>query len=308
MDDGLLIGQNSDELEEIIDKIELKFKLRRCEKVGNYVGIDIEKKDGQIKIFQKNYAEKILQRFEMDKAKEVKTPCILIEQHPDDKVDQNLQEKYREGVGTLLYLSNKTRPDISYQIGYCSRHQNIPNQNDWNNIKTILRYIKGTVSKGITYFKDDGVLRAYTDSSFADDPDTRKSTSGYVIFYNGGPVTWCSRKQSIVALSSTEAEFVAGAECCKELLYVKSLIQEITDENLITEMRVDNQSAIWLMKNGIMNRRSKHIDVRYHFLKEKIDEHGLIIKYCPTGLQLADMLTKNLLATKFAKNCNKLVR
>jgi transposase InsO family protein len=307
VDDGLLFGEREEDLIHVMDTIRKTFEIRILDEVTNYIGLDIEQDDKGIKIFQKNYSEKIVKKFNLENARECRTPNITIEEHPSVKVDMKSHELYREMIGSLLYLANKSRPDISFQVGYCSRHQNSPNLNDLNNAKTIFRFVKGTTEKGIHFGKDDKVLRGYCDSDFAGDPDTRRSTSGFVIWLNGGPVAWSSRKQSVVALSSTEAEFIAAAECCKELLFVRDLIYEITKERLEVEMRVDNQSAIWLMKKGIMGRRSKHIDVKYYYLKEKIDENQISVKYCPTGSQLADILTKSLPAVKFEKCQKRLV-
>lgn len=290
VDDGIIIGENLKDLDEIINKLKKEFDLRVSEKVSNYIGLYIETEKSGIKLHQQKYSEKLLQKFNMNNVRDCNYPSILVEQHPSVKVDKKMHEDYREMVGSLIYLSNKTRPDISFHIGYCSRHQNRPNLNDLNNVKNILRFIKSSKEKGIHYSKVDNILRGFCDSDFAGDPDTRRSTSGFVIWMNGGPIAWSSRKQSVVALSSTEAEYIAAAECCKVLLYIRDLVKEITNENLDIEMRVDNQSAIWLMKKGIMNKRSKHIDVKYYYLKEKIDENQIKVKYCPTGSQIADIL------------------
>lgn len=119
--------------------------------------------------------------------------------------------------------------------------------------------------------------------------------------YAGGAISWCSRKQSVIALSTTEAEYIAAAECCKELLYLKSLFEELLGITILIELNIDNQSAIALIKNGVMNKRSKHIDVKFRFLHELARDGIVKIKYCPTNDQLADILTKPLNATKFKK-------
>lgn len=123
--------------------------------------------------------------------------------------------------------------------------------------------------------------------------------TGYAVFYCGGPVSWCSRKQPIVATSTTEAEYIAAAECCKEILYLKSLIEELITEKVEANLKVDNQSAIKLVKNEVINRRSKHLDVRYHFIHEKLKEKTISIEYCQSDKQVADLLTKPLGKNKF---------
>lgn len=133
------------------------------------------------------------------------------------------------------------------------------------------------------------------------DIETRKSTTGYVIMYSDGPISWCSKKQPIITLSSTEAEYVAATECCKEILYLKTLIEELTGKIIKTTLNIDNQSTICLIKNGIGNKRSKHIDVRYRFINEKVTTGQL--KYCSSDTQHADIFTKALLKdTKNSKH------
>lgn len=158
--------------------------------------------------------------------------------------------------------------------------------------------------------KDEGIkydnfecekLTAYCDADFAGDSESRKSTTGYVIFFCGGPISWCSRKQPIVSLSSTESEYIAAAECVKELLFLKTMIDELSGGDIKIDLFIDNQSAITLIKNGQFNRRSKHIDVRFHFINEKVRERLINIKYCPTENQVADILTKPLGNVKFKK-------
>lgn len=151
-------------------------------------------------------------------------------------------------------------------------------------------------------------ILAYCDADYAGDPQTRKSTTGYVIFYSGGPISWCSRKQPIMATSSTEAEYIAAADCCKEVLYIKSLLEELLEKTVNAHLKIDNQSAIKLIKDGVINRRSKHIDVRYRFIHEKGKEKIITVEYCSTDKQLADLFTKPLNKNKFEFCKNYLVR
>lgn len=139
-------------------------------------------------------------------------------------------------------------------------------------------------------------------------PKTRKSTTGYVIFFGGGPISWCSRKQPIVATSSTEAEYIAAADCCKEILYLKSLLEELLTEKVNVNIKVDNQSAIKLIQNGVINRKSKHIDVKYHFIHEKLKDKIITVDYCQTDKQIADLFTKPFGKIKFTFCKEMLVR
>ncbi|UYV74968.1 hypothetical protein LAZ67_12001925, partial [Cordylochernes scorpioides] len=197
-------------------------------------------------------------------AKQVTTPIV----EGALKIDPILENKsegnfpYREAVGSLLYLANKIRPDVAYAVGYESRSMHEPTNQDIQNVKRTMRYLKQTKTYGLHYSKQDEDMEriAYCDSDFAGDMKTRKSTSGYTILFGKGPISWSSRKQPIVALSTTEAEYIAAAECVKELIYIKALIEELTNETILAKLNIDNQSAMTLMKTGQMNRKTKHID------------------------------------------------
>lgn len=234
-----------------------------------------------------------------------------------DRNEENKREgkfPYREAVGSLLYLSNKTRPDIAYSVSYSSRNMENPSTMDIKNMKHIMRYLGPTKGDGIVYTRrtedDDGLLQVigYSDSDFAGDTVTRKSTTGFVIYFCGGPISWCSRKQPIVALSSTEAEYIAAADCVKELLFIKALLNELVSNEISVTLKMDNQSAMTIIKNCQFNRRSKHIDVRFHFINEKVKEGLLKIDYLCTEEMIADTLTKPLNNSKFLKHKNALVK
>ncbi|KAJ8736818.1 hypothetical protein PYW07_000089 [Mythimna separata] len=302
VDDGILIGNCENELNNILKGLQKEFEIKIFDKVERFIGLDIDVGENYLKIYQESYIKQMLNKFGYSDLKEIIFPNILVDTHQEGKVNSSDVHRYRQLIGSLLYLVNKTRPDVSFHVGYCSRHQESPNLNDFANIKNLFRYLKSSISSGIQYLRGNSlVLTAYCDADFAGDPDTRKSTTGFVVLYSGGPIHWCSRKQSVTALSSTEAEYISAAECIKDLLYVQSLIKEITGHLPKTQLFVDNQSAIVLIKNGILNRRSKHIDVKYHFIKEKIDQNLIEIFYCPTNSNIADILTKGLDKTKFLR-------
>ena len=151
-------------------------------------------------------------------------------------------------------------------------------------------------------FETDGELSldTYSDADFANDVKTRRSTTGYYIMFSGGPVSWNSRKQPVVAMFTT-GEYISAADYSRELLYLKTLIEELLNREIPANLFVDNQSAIHLVKNVIVNKRSNHIDVRFQFINEKVSEGLINIKYCPTQEQLADILTKSLSFVKFDK-------
>lgn len=249
----------------------------------------------------------VIEKFGMKLAKSAKVPMLKLDEanvEPD-----STGFPYREAIGSLLYLSNQTRPDLSYAVNYSSRFMEIPKIQNVKVVKHILRYLKGTLNNGVCFTNGNDLkcLDAFCDSDYAGDTETRKSTTGYVIFFCGGPISWCSRRQPIVATSSSEAEYIAAADCVKELTYLKSFIEELLHCAIRINLSIDNQSAIHMVKSGISNKRSKHIDVKYHFINEKFNEGMFKVDYCSSEKQLADFLTKPLSETKFKNLINCLV-
>lgn len=201
-----------------------------------------------------------------------------------------------------MYLTT-TRPDLMFAASLISRFMSSPTQLHLAVVKRIMRYLKGTLEYGIWYKGGkESELIAYTDSDYAGDIDNSKSTSGYVFLMSGGAVAWSSRKQPIVTLSSTEAEYVAAATCACQAIWMRRILEEISHDQA-GEMVVlcDNTSTIKLSKNAVMHGRSKHIRVRYHFLRD-LSKQGIIkLVYCPTEVQLADVMTKPLKLVSFQK-------
>lgn len=205
---------------------------------------------------------------------------------------------YREAIGSLLFLCSVSRPDISFAVNVLSRYVNNPSQQHVNAVKRVIRYLIDTRDYFIRY-GDSNDFIGYSDSDFASDLDTRKSTTGYIFLMNGGPITWCSQKQKTIALSTTEAEFVAACESAKEILWLKQLLLELGENYKCITLCVDNQSAIKLINNPAYHKRTKHIDVKYNFIREKVELGIIKIQYVSSKNQLADILTKALPAQVF---------
>jgi hypothetical protein len=204
-------------------------------------------------------------------------------------------EHYQRLVGSLIYLSNSTRPDIAYAVSYLARSMHAPTEENFMNAKRVLRYLKGTKDLSLKYYADDQLLFAYSDSSYAEEKDY-KSVGGYATILGGAAVSWKSTKQSIVAQSSMEAEYIALAEAAKEVEWLRKLQQEVFPKaNLLpTKIYEDNQSAIALAKNPLHSSRSKHIAVRFHRIQELVNDKVIQIIYKPTQDMVADIMTKSL--------------
>ncbi|CAG7639035.1 unnamed protein product [Allacma fusca] len=204
--------------------------------------------------------------------------------------------------------SRSSRPDISFAVSRLAQFMNSYNESHWNAAKGILRYLKGTADMGITYHcSGDMELTAYTDSDYAGDKVTRKSTSGFVVMLNSSIITWSSQKQPCVSLSSTEAEYIALTSGAREIVWLRSFLEEMGyPQKGPTSILVDNQSAIRLTKNPEMHARTKHIDVRFHYVRELEANQLVHVEYVPTEDQLADSLTKPLLKGKLQHKRNRL--
>jgi len=176
---------------------------------------------------------------------------------------------YRELVGSLLFLARTTRPDISYAVSKLAQYCNGHDLEHWKAAKEVLRYLKGTMTTGIRYEKQDSIeLYSYTDFDYAGDRQDRKSTTGFAFFINNQIISWCSQKQDIVSLSSTEAEYIALAAGAKECMWLRKFLGELgVEQETPTKIFVDNTSAIRLAENPEFHKRSKHIDVRFHFTR-----------------------------------------
>ncbi|KAJ8890658.1 hypothetical protein PR048_010167 [Dryococelus australis] len=188
-----------------------------------------------------------------------------------------------------MYLSNKTRPDIAYTVNCCSKSVEKPTEEDIISIKRVLRYLRGTENLGIRFGGSSPMeeMVGFCDGDFAGDPQSR-SITGYLIYYCGGPISWCAKKQPVIALSTTEAEYIEAAECTKKLMYLKAVLEDILGKEATARLHMDNSSALSLMKNGVLNRRSKYIDVQFHYIHEKVST------LLPSDRQNADIFTKLL--------------
>ena len=188
--------------------------------------------------------------------------------------------------------------DIAYAVGAVARQMHNPTMEDWNSIKRIFRYLQATRNYCLKYSVENSEIIGYSDASYAPVANDRKSTSGF-FFISNGAISWRSKKQPIISLSSMEAEYIALADAAKEGIWLNRIEKEIFPENTPKVILLeDNQSTIKTAKNEIVNERSKHIDVRYHFIRENVRANNLEICYCPTDQMVADALTKPLGRTK----------
>ncbi|KAJ0509944.1 putative RNA-directed DNA polymerase [Helianthus annuus] len=268
-----------------------------------FLGIEVNQYKEGISICQKKYAKEVLERFGMWESNGVKNPIVpgtvLTKAGGGKEVDGT---EFKRLVGSLMYLT-VTRPDIMYVVCLISRFMSNPKEEHLQLAKRVLRYVKDTYNFGLLYARKSGLkLQVYTDSDFARDREDRRCTSGYVCLLSEAAICWSSRKQEIVTLSSTDAEYVAATTCACHCVWLKGLLQEMSNKLIGTvEVKCDNNSTIKLSKNPVMHRRTKHIDVRFHYLRDLVNQEQVQLVFCPTGDQVADVMTKPVKLEVFEK-------
>ncbi|XP_073960556.1 uncharacterized protein [Choristoneura fumiferana] len=215
----------------------------------------------------------------------------------------NTEFPFRQAVGALSYLMVATRPDIAFSISVVSRKIENPSTEDVIKVKRIMRYLKGTESRGLIYKRSVSTgLESYSDADHGGDLDTGHSTSGILCLLHWSLVSWESKKQKSVALSSTEAELVADSEACREMVWLKRLVGQLTSPHHTPTLYVDNEGAVKLAHNPPYeyHRRTKHIRLRYYYVRECVNDGVLKVEQVPAEEQLADMLTKPLFKPRLA--------
>jgi len=297
VDDLLVAGATNAAAMSAKAAITTAFKAREMGEPTFFLGLHVERdtERGTLRLGQRQYVHTILERFGLADANPVQLPMGAGDRLTNDgePLTAELQQTYQELVGALLYLATGTRPDIAYAVGQLSRYVAAPTGQHLAAAKRVLRYLKGTATLALTYGGDKGIT-GYSDADYAEDVPTRRSTTGYIFTMHGAAVSWTSKRQGSVALSTTEAEYVAGAMAAREAVWVRRLLKDLTGTEEPLDMRIDNQSALALMRNDTSSQRTKHIDVAFHFVREKVADKVLVPTYIPTGEMVADMLTKAL--------------
>lgn len=304
VDDGVVATSDrklSDRLVEYLRK-NFELKVMDCE---SFLGFQVirDKKKKTIQLKQAHYVDKILERFGMQNCNPIGTPeeVGVVDTSKSPKLGP--EYPFKEAIGSLLYLVTCTRPDIAHAVSVASRTSE-PTVAHWKMIKRILRYLKDTKDYGICFrWEKSTELVGYSDADYANDVETRRSTTGYCIMYSGAPIAWRCQRQAIVSLSTTEAEYISGCELVKELLPIREMMIEMgLIEDLPTRVLVDNQSTVNIARNEGGQQRTKHIDVRRRWLNEQHLNRKIQVDFIPGKEQAADILTKPLHKTKFAQN------
>jgi hypothetical protein len=262
--------------------------------------------DGTLSIDLADYTTEVLERFGMSNCNPVPTPMTgaLTQLDESGNFSPTDQKAYQSVVGCLNYLTTHTRPDIAFAVGSLSRFMANPGEHHAAAAKRVLRYLAGTKQHGLHYRRTSNidVLDAYSDADYAEDKDTRKSTTGLCLLMNGAAVSWSSRRQSTVASSTAEAEYTALFSATLECVYIRQVMNDLGIKYDTTTIHEDNQPAIHIASNPVTSGNSKHFDVRCHYVRDKVEDGMIEIKYLETGSMVADMMTKALDRVKFEKH------
>jgi hypothetical protein len=309
VDDGLILSSTKAVLNEMMEFLGKEFDVRSIPP-DRFIGIDINRNRIQrtIHLSQPDYVKTVLERFNMSNCSTLSVPADPCAKLTPQMCPQNEEEKqemakipFMECIGSVMHLTHLTRPDIAYAVGQVSRYSQSPGQEHWKALKRILAYLRKTLNFGLLFGGGDDELYGYCDADYAGDLGNRRSTSGAVFTLHNGPVSWFSRRQPCVALSTTESEFISAAEGAKEAIWLKRFHSELGAPTSAMPLRCDNQGAIALIRDPVFHQRTKHIDVRFFFVREAQEQKKVDISYIESENQLADIFTKALAAPRFEK-------
>lgn len=308
VDDLLIMGNNLKLIEEVKDFLKLNFRMKDmgCNNL-KYLGISIYKVNDGLYIDQKKYLKNVLEKYRMENCNPIETP--MDENFKIDKqckVDLSLEKQCRSLIGSLMYATIGSRPDLAQSVYYLSRFQTTPCSELWIALKRVLRYIKGSLDLKLKYSKDNSntVLVGYADADWARDDD-RRSTSGHLFKIYNNTVIWKSKKQTTIALSTTEAEFISLCEASMEICWIVKLLKDLGISIEAVKIYEDNLSTIKAIKNPDQ-KRLKHMDIKFNFIKQKVEEGLINLEYINTQNQVADIFTKPVKKSIFKFLVNKL--
>ena len=298
VDDLLIAGNDIKSISTVKRQLSKIFEMKDLGKLDVMLGIHVERcrRKKLLFISQPDYAQTILHRFDMQDSNPMSTPMVSFKTSTNTSND-SIEIPYRQAIGSLMYLMVGTRPDIAFAICRLAQFSENPTKEHWTAVKRVFRYIKGTHDYGILYDGNlDLDIHGYSDSDHAGCTETRKSTSGYVFLACGGAVSWRSKKQTSVATSSCEAEYIASCLASKEAIWLTRLQSDLIERPVDNPLpiSIDNEGTIDLASNSIINDRSKHIDIQYHFIRECINQKKISLYSCSSKENSADPLTKPL--------------
>jgi len=313
VDDLVIASSNRKEMADIKMRLTTAYQMTDLGDIHFCLGIRIDRnrQEGWIRLSQEQYVRDILERYNMTGCKKQATPMETGmrltsggDQPEGDEAGDMSRVPYASAVGSLMYAMLGTRPDLAFSVSVVSRYTSNPRHEHWAATKRIMRYLAATPTMGLTYRRGgDVVLTGYSDSDWGGDIETRRSTTGYVYMLAGGAVTWGSKRQKTVALSSTEAEYMAATQAAKEAIWLRAMLEQMGyKQEATTAIACDNQGALALTKHQIYHSRTKHIDIQHHYVREVVAAGKVAFDYVATEEMTADVLTKGLSRDKHMRH------
>ncbi|RZB60244.1 Retrovirus-related Pol polyprotein from transposon RE1 [Glycine soja] len=308
VDDIVITGNDTTTITQLKEHLFSHFQTKDLGSLKYFLGIEVAQSGDGVVISQRKYALDILEETGMQNCRPVESPMDPNLKLMVDQSEVYLDpERYRRLVGKLIYLTI-TRPDISFAVGVVSQFMQNPHLDHWNAVMRILRYVKKTPGQGLLY-EDKGKtqLWGYCDADWAGCPMDRRSTSGYCVFIGGNLISWKSKKQTVVARSSAQAEYWSMAMVTCELMWIKQFLQELRFcEELQMKLYCDNQAALHIVSNPVFHERTKHIEIDCHFIREKLLSKEIVTEFIGSNDQPTNILTKSLRGPKIQTICSKL--
>eukprot|EP00253_Pinus_taeda_P029516 PITA_29516 len=292
----IIYGNADNLIKEIKQQMSQVFEMKDLGDLHYCLGLEVWKDSGQTFLTQGKYERTLLERFRMEQCKTSATPLQQnLKLSSDDGTKQVDATLYRQLVGSLIYLTT-TRPDLAYSVSVMSQFMSRPLDSHWNAAKCVLRYLSGTCNYGLLYIDiSDVTLAGYSDSDWAGNLDDRRSITGYAFSIGSGVISWSSKKQSTVALSSCEVEYQALCAATCKAIWLRRLLSDTGEgQKEATSIKTDDQSTIKLAYNPVFHKNTKHIDTQFHFVREKIQSKEICVDYCNTCDNVADIFTKPL--------------
>ena len=308
VDDGLLMSNSATLLQKKKTAFLKVWEAHNMGPVTEYLGFQIirDHKKRTMVLHQLPYVRKVIKRFELEQVKPAKTPLpagYIPQKAPlDYNAIPSIRQRYQSVIGSLLFVMLGTHPDIAFAVIKMSQLMSNPTEDHLKKALHIVKYLSTNPGLALHYSGEESILNAYSDSDWAGDLETRHSTSGYAIFLGKNLVSWRSCRQATVALSSTEAEYMSMCDCAQQILWIQSIFRECHLTLNHSIMFGDNKGALHIAQNPVMEGRSKHIDIKYYFLRECVENKSFLLDYVPTDQQEADLMTKNLTVQKFQEN------
>ncbi|UYV80846.1 hypothetical protein LAZ67_19001950 [Cordylochernes scorpioides] len=310
VDDFITVSDSEDTSNRFINKLRHHLEIKDVTCKGMFLGIKIIQDKEGISLQQSHYVQQILQKYGMENCKEVPTPGskeINLDNHIED--DNCEQHTYQEALGMLMFLAVNTRPDIAYITSKLSQYSRQPKQMHWTAIKRVMRYLRGTIDLGVKFERGKtGILKSYADASWSTTHDG-KSYGGYVLKLGEATIDWKSSKQPLVALSTMEAEMIAACESCCQIKWIINLLRELEEWNFMekpTAIYTDSQSLINWISSPKQSSRCRHINRKYHFLRDCFESRDICLLYKPSQDLEADIFTKDLSRDQMKKHLESL--